>query len=275
MGKLVVDYMRNHGTKFTDKHIPTQIRKTASGKLAVTFRPSTNNDSEYSTNAIADKSSKEEEFDTVLTAIGREPVIRDMGLDSVGIMLHPATSKILVNDHDQTSQSHIFAIGDIVHEGLELTPVAIRSGKLLAQRLYGGSNKIMDYSNVPTTVFTPLEYSCVGLSEEKAIAVYGAEQIEVYHAYYKPLEWTVAHREDNACYCKIVCNKTNQNQVIGIHYLGPNAAEVMQGFALAVKHGLKYSDIEDLVSIHPSTAEEIAQLYITKSSGVNPVKTGC
>ena len=112
----------------------------------------------------------------------------------------------------------------------------------------------MDYQYVPTTVFVPLEYSACGYTEEDAIAKFGEENIEVkshslyywsplffltslqvYHTHFKPLEYTVAEREDNACYVKVICNLQDNQRVLGIHYLGPNAGEVMQGYAAAIK----------------------------------------
>ncbi|OBS80167.1 hypothetical protein A6R68_21631 [Neotoma lepida] len=117
------------------------------------------------------------------------------------------TGKIPVNDVEQTNVPHIYAVGDILEGKPELTPVAIQAGKLLARRLFGTSLEKCDYINVPTTVFTPLEYGCCGLSEEKAIEVYKKENLEVYHTLFWPLEWTVAGRDSNTCYAKIICNK--------------------------------------------------------------------
>lgn len=102
----------------------------------------------------------------------------------------------------------LLAIGDILDGKLELTPVAIEAGKLLARRLYGGSQLKVDYTNVPTTVFTPLEYGACGLAEEVAISQFGEDALEVYISNITPLEWTVPHRSVNACYVKLVCLKT-------------------------------------------------------------------
>lgn len=88
---------------------------------------------------------------------------------------------------------------------------------------------------MPTTVFTPLEYASCGMSEDDANRTYGEENIEVYHANIQPLEWTVPHREENACYVKIMCNKLDSERVVGIHVLAPNAGEIMQGFAVAMR----------------------------------------
>lgn len=95
---------------------------------------------------------------------------------------------------EQTNVSHIFALGDVLESRQELTPVAIQAGQLLMRRLYGGASLQMDYDSVPTAVFTPLEYGCVGLSEEEAVAAHGEENVEVYISYFKPLEWQVPAR---------------------------------------------------------------------------------
>ncbi|XP_058137829.1 thioredoxin reductase 2, mitochondrial isoform X2 [Dasypus novemcinctus] len=157
----------------------------------------------------------------------------------------------------------------------ELTPTAILAGKLLARRLFGKSSVLMDYDNVPTTVFTPLEYGCVGLSEEEAVARHGEEHIEVYHAYYKPLEFTVAERDASQCYIKMVCLREPPQPVVGLHFLGPSAGEVMQGFALGIKCGASYAQLMQTVGIHPTCAEEVAKLHISKRSGQDPTVTGC
>jgi len=157
----------------------------------------------------------------------------------------------------------------------ELTPVAIQAGKLLARRIAGVSNTLTDYVNVCTTVFTPLEYGCCGLSEEDAVKQFGEEDIEVYHTNFWPLEWTVAHRPENACYSKLICVKSQKEKVVGFHYLGPNAGEVTQGFGIALKMGATKANFDDLVGIHPTTAETLTTMEITKSSGVDASASGC
>ncbi|KAK9391544.1 thioredoxin reductase 2 mitochondrial-like [Crotalus adamanteus] len=138
----------------------------------------------------------------------------------------------------------------------ELTPTAIASGKLLARRLFGLSAELMDYDNVPTTVFTPLEYGSVGISEEAAVHRYGPDNIEVYHAFYKPLEFVVAERDATQCYIKMVCLREKDQRILGLHFIGPSAGEVIQGFALGIKCGATYSQMMQTVGIHPTCAEE-------------------
>lgn len=93
----------------------------------------------------------------------------------------------------------------------------------------------MDYTNVATTIFTPLEYGCVGLSEEQALSIYGDENIEIYHAFYKPTEFFVPQKSFDHCYLKVIILRHDDQKVVGMHFIGPNAGEVIQGFAAAIK----------------------------------------
>lgn len=153
--------------------------------------------------------------------------------------------------------------------------MAIQAGRLLAQRLYGGSTVKCDYDNVPTTVFTPLEYGCCGLSEEKAVEKFGEENIEVYHSFFWPLEWTVPSRDNNKCYAKVICNLKDNERVVGFHVLGPNAGEVTQGFAAALKCGLTKQQLDSTIGIHPVCAEIFTTLSVTKRSGGDILQSGC
>ncbi|NXT25238.1 TRXR2 reductase, partial [Syrrhaptes paradoxus] len=171
----------------------------------------------------------------VLASSKKAPDTKTLNLETVGVKTNSETGKIIVDASEATSVPHIYAVGDITEGRPELTPTAIAAGKLLAQRLFGQSSELMDYDNVPTTVFTPLEYGCVGLSEDAAVQCYGSDNIEVYHAYYKPLEFTVAERDATQCYMKMVCLREREQRILGLHFIGPNAGEVIQGFALGIK----------------------------------------
>lgn len=167
-------------------------------------------------------------------------------------------------------------MGDVLEGSHELTPVAIQAGIALSKRLFGGSKEPMDYVNVCTTVFTPIEYSCVGLSEDDAIEKFGEENIEVYHSEFLPLEWSISYgRSENFAYTKVITEKTAPQRVLGIHYLGPQAGEVMQGYGAAIKCGLTYGKLQDTVGIHPTSSEEIVTVKITKSSGEDAAAGGC
>ncbi|NWZ25845.1 TRXR2 reductase, partial [Asarcornis scutulata] len=263
MASLVTEYMESYGTKFLKKCIPTKVEKLESKGLQVTWK---NTDS---------GTEEADSFDTVMWAVGRAPDTKALNLEAVGVKTNSETGKIIVDASEATSVPHIYAVGDITEGRPELTPTAIAAGKLLAQRLFGQSSELMDYDNVPTTVFTPLEYGCVGLSEEKAVQRYGSDNIEVYHAYYKPLEFTVAERDATQCYMKMVCLREREQRILGLHFIGPNAGEVIQGFALGIKCGATYPQLMKTVGIHPTCAEEITKLHITKRSGLDATVTGC
>eukprot|EP00349_Pseudokeronopsis_sp_Brazil_P007286 CAMPEP_0202955948 /NCGR_PEP_ID=MMETSP1396-20130829/472_1 /ASSEMBLY_ACC=CAM_ASM_000872 /TAXON_ID= /ORGANISM="Pseudokeronopsis sp., Strain Brazil" /LENGTH=438 /DNA_ID=CAMNT_0049672729 /DNA_START=24 /DNA_END=1343 /DNA_ORIENTATION=+ len=170
---------------------------------------------------------KTEEYDTVLFAIGRYALTAPLNLELAGLITE-ANGKFNVNDIEQTNVPHIYAIGDALYGKLELTPVAIKAGKLLALRLFGGATEKMDYNMVPTTVFTPLEYGAVGYSEDDAKAKWGAENISTFHTEFRPLEWNYnkTKRPEIECYVKILVNKQDSNRVVGYHILAPNAGEM-------------------------------------------------
>lgn len=213
-------------------------------------------------------------YDTVLLAIGRTPDTKSLNLEKIGVNLTPK-GKLLINEKWQTNIPNIHAVGDINSRGLELTPVAIKEGAYLAEGLFTNNWRTINYSVVPTTVFTPLEYSSSGLSQEEAIKKHSKQNITIYHSGFKPLEWNMTwDHPANACYAKIIVLK-KERTVIGIHYLGPNAGEVMQGFAVVVRCGLSYEDVTDTIGIHPTTAEELVTMEFTMEENPDAVKEGC
>jgi thioredoxin reductase (NADPH) len=134
----------------------------------------------------------------------------------------------------------------------------------------------MNYNNICTTVFTPIEYSCVGISEDDAVSIYGKDNIEAYHRNFVPLEWSMSlSRSHHSAFAKIVVDKTENENVLGIHYVGPHAGEIMQGYGVVMKTGLKYKQLTDTIGIHPTSSEEIVSLSITKSSGKDAAAGGC
>ncbi|CAG0886112.1 unnamed protein product [Cyprideis torosa] len=248
MANLVGDYMEKQaGIRFLKECIPVKIEKVAEGTpptLKVTAK-------------FSDGREFVETFNTVVVAIGRDACTKNIGLENVGVKLNPKNGKVICDDTERSSVPNIYAIGDILDGKLELTPVAIHAGRALARRLYGFSSVKTDYVNVPTTVFTPLEYGCVGYAEEDALEKFGADNVEVYHSYFTPLEWSVPKRGDNLCYAKLIVTGPEE-KVIGFHYLGPNAGEVTQGFGIAFKLNAKKADFDNLIGIHPTQAEAAA-----------------
>ncbi|KAL7986130.1 hypothetical protein Chor_011296 [Crotalus horridus] len=278
-------YMETHGVKFIRKFVPIEARYSntvcckffvhSSSMQVIKLEDGIPGKLKVIAKSTEGSQVIEGEYNTVLIAVGRDACTRTIGLDKIGVKMNENNGKIPVNDEEQTNVPYVYAIGDILEGKLELTPVAIQAGKLLARRLFGGSSVKCDYVNVPTTVFTPLEYGCCGLPEEKAIELFGEENIEVYHTYFWPLEWAIPNRDNNTCYAKIICSKLNNNRVIGLHVLGPNAGEITQGFGAAMKCGITKELLDETIGIHPTSAEVFTTMGITKSSGKDITQSGC
>lgn len=223
MATIVANSLVEKGIKMMPQTLPTSIVKDeATGKLTVTWK-------------AEDGSKGSDEYDTVLFAVGRTALTDDLKLDNAGVQVVKENSKIPVNEREETNVENIHAVGDVIDGRPELTPVAIHAGRLLARRLFAGGSQIMDYTDVATTVFTPMEYGCVGMSEEMAVKQFGEDNVEVFHAYYKPTEFFVPQKSVRSCYLKTVALREGDQKVLGMHYVGPVAGEVIQGFAAALK----------------------------------------
>ncbi|CAD7969422.1 unnamed protein product [Amoebophrya sp. A25] len=251
MADMIGGYMQDHGVKFANGMVPSKFEKN--GDKTKVFV----NDEEFG------------EYDTVLMAIGRTGLATKLNLEAAGVNFDAKNGKIPVDSLDKTNVDNIFAIGDIALGRLELTPVAIQSGRLLVDRLFDNSKKPMDYQNVATTVFTPIEFGTVGLSEDDAIAQYGKDNLTIYHGYFHPLEWRCNHeRPKAACYMKYICDPAKGDKIIGMHVLGPNSGEMIQGFAVALKCGMTREMLNDTVGIHPTCAESMCDLQEVKKEGI-------
>mmetsp|Transcript_7403 Transcript_7403/g.13802 ORF Transcript_7403/g.13802 Transcript_7403/m.13802 type:complete len:508 (-) Transcript_7403:1382-2905(-) len=262
MANKVGDFMAHEGINFIRNAIPTNFERDGDQRVNVTYEQ--------------DGEVKTANYGGVLLAIGRYAVTAGIHLENAGVIINPRNSKVITDELDRSNVPHIWSVGDCADNRPELTPSAIQSGNLLAARIFGGSQVKMDYDNVPTTVFTPLEYSCCGLSEERAYEVYGEENVEVYLSIFKPLEWNFLEaRRTLSCFCKVICLKTENERIIGIHFVGPHAGEVMQGYAVAIKARATKYDLDMTVGIHPTCAEELTTLTVTRASGKSAEKTGC
>jgi len=213
-----------------------------------------------------------DEYNTILYAIGRKADLSKINIDAVN--LNHEKNKIIVDDYEKTNIDNIYCLGDVAKNRPELTPAAIQGGSNLANRLYGSYTSKTDYINIPTTVFTPMEYSCCGLSEEQAEEQLGKDNILTFHKLFTPLENAMTGRRENKCYIKVIVEQST-DIIKGIHYAGPNAGEVMQGFAAAMKMGLTKNVLDTTVGIHPTTAEWITSLEVTKQSGEVLSTKGC
>lgn len=149
----------------------------------------------------------EDTFDTVIYAIGRTASTAGLNLESVGVKVN-ANGKVLCSEDDRTTAPDVFAVGDCVEGRLELTPTAIMCGRRLVRRLYGGATDLMDYADVATTVFTPLEYGSIGMPEEAARKKFGNENVRVFYGGFKPTTWNFnPSRNPKACYGKLIVHK--------------------------------------------------------------------
>lgn len=192
-------------------------------------------------------------YDAVLWAIGRVPNSDRLDLAAAGI--HADEHGHVVTDAWQnTNVEGVCAVGDVT-ERPELTPVAVAAGRRLADRLFGGlPDSRLDYEQIPSVVFAEPPLAMVGLTEAQARQFHG-DRVHVYRANFTPLQWAVARREHRSL-MKII-TEGDDERVVGMHVLGSAADEMLQGFAVAMKMGLRKRDLEATVAIHPSSAEEL------------------
>ena len=195
-------------------------------------------------------------FDAVIWAIGRDPLSGGIGLAEAGVRCD-ASGFVEVDRLQATSASGIFAIGDVTGHAL-LTPVAIAAGRRLSDRVFGGmADRHLDYSNIPTVVFSHPPIGTVGLSEAEARAKHG-DEVRIYHSGFVPMYHALTARKPRA-EMKLVCVGPEQ-KIVGCHVIGAGADEMLQGFAVAVKMGATKRDFDDTVAIHPTSAEEFVTM---------------
>lgn len=205
-------------------------------------------------------------FDTFIAMGEHHLDTSSLGIEKLGIQLTPE-GRIKTNDHFETSVSGIYAIGEVATAGAIYATIAAKQAQIVAVGLAKNQWQTFEPHKIPKFIFTPLEYAFIGLNEAEAKAVQGADNadnIDTYYANFTPLEWNFnERRKKNKCYLEVIHDVPN-DKVLGIHYLGPNAAEVIQGFAPIVTSGLGLSAIQDTVGIHPTTAEEITNIKLNK-----------
>lgn len=189
--------------------------------------------------------------DQVLVAAGRKPNTAGLGLENAGIALGER-GEIVVDERAQTSCPSIYAVGDVT-DRVQLTPVAIREGQAFADRVFGGKHVMIDYSCIPSAVFSQPPLAGVGPTEGQARNRYGS--IKVYSSDFRPMKNIFAHRPERGLYKMIVDAATDR--VLAIHMIGPEAPEILQAAAIAVKAGLTKADFDATVALHPSMAEEL------------------
>ncbi|MFN3863354.1 MAG: glutathione-disulfide reductase [Erythrobacter sp.] len=192
------------------------------------------------------------EFDAVMVATGRVPNSEGLGLETIGVEVGQR-GEILVDAFSRTTVPHVYAVGDVT-DRVQLTPVAIREGQAFADSVFGpGEPYAVDHSCVPSAVFSHPPIAAVGMTEGEARNRLGS--IKVYQADFRPMKNVVAGRNERSLY-KMIVDAAN-DRIVGLHMIGPEAPEIMQAAAIAVKAGLTKADFDATIAIHPTMAEEL------------------
>ncbi len=200
------------------------------------------------------ESGSEVDASQVLMATGRAPLTDDLGLENVDVELS-TTGGIKVNAGFQTTQPNIYAVGDVI-ERVALTPVALAEGQLVARSLFDKSSGSLSYENIATAVFCHPNIGTVGLSEQDALA--SGFDLDVYTSTFRTLKHTLSGSEEKT-FLKLIVDKAT-DLVIGLHMVGPDAGELVQGFAVAMNCGARKADFDRTIGIHPTLAEEFVTM---------------
>ncbi len=244
LGHALVAEMKAHGIPTHLHTVITRLEKTENGILAHC------NDG------------KRFEVDCVLFAVGRVPATQGLGLAELGV----ATDRdgaIIVDEEDRSSVPHIYAVGDVTNQ-LNLTPVATAKGHALADRLYAGASRHVSLENVPTAIFSSPPIGTVGLSEEQAIE--RGIIFDVYKQSFRPLKHRLSER-DQQTFMKLIVDRAS-DRVLGCHVIGDDAAEMLQGFAVAITAGATKAMFNATIGIHPTSAEEFLTMRSPVSSDI-------
>ena len=236
LGERIADEMRHKGVTIHFGGEPAAIAKRG-GQLEVRYTDGPH-----------------QKTDLVLFATGRKPVTANLGLEAAGVKL-AADGAVIVDQYSRSSVDSIHAIGDVTNR-INLTPVATAEAMWLARTLFRGEPTPVDHDNVPTAVFANPNLATVGLSEQQARERYSA--LDIYKAYFRPLKLTLTGKKERV-FMKLVVDHASQ-RVLGAHMIGPDAGEIIQGVAIAVKLGVTKAQLDATIGIHPTVAEEFVTM---------------
>ena len=197
---------------------------------------------------------KKSSYDRIMEATGRVPNLDKLNIHNANVKLNN-NGAILIDKNFRTSQKHIFAIGDVV-DRVQLTPVAIAEAMVFVKNLLSKDNHKLSYKNIPTAVFSNPNYACIGYNEKEAKKLFG--KIKIYKSSFKALKLSITNSNEKV-FIKLITHKST-DKILGLHYIGENAAEIVQGFSVAVVNGLTKKQLDKTIGIHPSSAEEIVTL---------------
>jgi len=191
------------------------------------------------------------ETDQVLFAVGRRPNVEGLGCEAAGVEVGER-GQIKVDDDNRTSVPSIFAVGDVT-DRVQLTPVAIREGQAFADTFFGKKPHRVDYNCIPSAVFSHPPLAGVGMTEGQARNRLGT--VKVFTSDFRPMKNVLAGRNERSLYKLVLESETDQ--VVGVHMIGPDAPEILQAAAIAVKAKLKKADFDATLALHPTMAEEL------------------
>ncbi len=192
--------------------------------------------------------------DAVLYATGRKPNLAGLGLENVEVEL-TEFGTVAVDQHFRTSEPSIFALGDVTG-GMELTPVALAEGMAFARREFNKMQPEVEYDFIPTAVFCQPNIGTVGFTEDEARAEFG--HIRLFKSTFKPMKHTISGRDEKT-FMKLIVDKAS-DRVVGVHMMGPDAGEIIQGIAIALKAGATKAMFDNTIGIHPTAAEEFVTM---------------
>ena len=240
LSDTLVEIMATNGPTLHTESVPQAVEKNADGSLTLSF-----------TNG------KSIEVDCLIWAIGRRPVTEALNLEAAGITTD-SKGYIPSDKYENTNVDGIYALGDVTGK-VELTPVAVAAGRHLAERLFNNKEDAhLDYSDIATVVFSHPPIGTIGLSESDAIAKHGQDNVKVYTSEFTAMYSAITqHRQPTRM--KLVCAGDNE-KVVGLHCIGFNSDEIIQGFAVAIKMGATKADFDRTVAIHPTSGEEFCTM---------------
>ena len=241
--------LRGYDQQIVDRLLQISVKKGIEFKFNAMFDRITPNDD--GSLHLTMKGCDSMDADAVLFAIGRRPNIEGLGCEAAGIALGDR-GEIKVDDQNRTSAASIYAVGDVT-DRVQLTPVAIREGHAFADSVFGKNPRIVDYGCIPSAVFSHPPLASVGMTEGQARNKLGS--VKVYTSDFRPMKNVLAGRNERSLYKLVVDSESDR--IVGIHMIGPDAPEILQAAAIAVKARLKKADFDAVVALHPTMAEEL------------------
>ena len=239
--ETLVEVLAQDGIQLHTNSTPSEIVKNSDGSLTIKC-----------------DGQSDVTVDCVIWAAGRVPATDKIGLENAGVETNER-GYVKVDKYQNTNVKSIYAVGDIIENGIELTPVAVAAGRRLSERLFNNKpTEHLDYNLVPTVVFSHPPIGTVGLTEPQAIEQYGAENVKVYKSSFTAM-YTAVTQHRQPCKMKLVCVGKDE-KVVGLHGIGFGVDEMIQGFAVAIKMGATKADFDNTVAIHPTGSEEFVTM---------------